>query len=413
MAIGDIRMLECKIGGMDLTDPNQASFKEINIVEDLTSTYGPACEIRGVDQTDSRVKNNINGAYNQDVSLRFTDDLNRVVGFKLKQFEGADLTDHAEDKEGSGKNAQFTVKCVSPELLNAQGNYMEQSWEDKTTNIAKNILEKGYKTDKKINVEETKEKMRWICSNEHPYEALDRINENHVSAKNKSSCYFTYQKQKNGTSEYHIETVEEMFKREPVADIIYSTTLDSSASSEKEKLNSALWVKVDSNFYSASRHLTKPSSQTFNLANHKASVVEHKPETFTLPGKDVYKGQTSYHQFVPQKKIYSKTNQPAQPITTGEATKSRAEFLSKLAQNCAECEIIGNPDITLGSMVNLKIPKRTDGASGFGAGESQFADKCLVIGIRHRIREHGESPRYTMVLKLAKASFAKSSGGTA
>ena len=64
-------------------------------------------------------------------------------------------------------------------------------------------------------------------------------------------------------------------------------------------------------------------------------------------------------------------------------------------------------------MVNLKIPKRTDGASGFGAGESQFADKCLVIGIRHRIREHGESPRYTMVLKLAKASFAKSSGGTA
>ena len=32
MAIGDIKMLELKIGGMDLTDPNQASYKEIDIV---------------------------------------------------------------------------------------------------------------------------------------------------------------------------------------------------------------------------------------------------------------------------------------------------------------------------------------------------------------------------------------------
>lgn len=413
MAIGDIRMLECKIGDLDLNDPNQASFKEINIVEDITSTYGPACEIRVVDQTDARVTKNINGAYNQDVKVRFSDELGRTVGFNLKQFEGADLTDHAEDKEGSGKNAQFTVKCVSPELLNAQGNYIERSWEDKTTNIAKKILEEGYKTDKNIYVEETNEKLRWISSNKHPYDALDEINEKHVSTKNKSSCFFTYQKQKDGKSEYRIETVEEMFKRAPVAEIIYSTTLDSSASSEKEKLNSALWVKVDSNFYSGSRHLTKPSSQTFNLANHKASDVKYKPEKFTLPGKEIYEGQTSNHESVPQREIYSKTNQPAQPITTAEATKNRADFLSKLAQNCAECEIAGNPDITLGSMISLKIPKRVDGASGFGSGESQFADKCLVVGIRHRIRENGESPRYTMVLKLVKASFAQSSGGTA
>jgi hypothetical protein len=50
---------------------------------------------------------------------------------------------------------------------------------------------------------------------------------------------------------------------------------------------------------------------------------------------------------------------------------------------------------------------------GFGGGESQFADKVLVVGIRHRIRPQGQSPRYTMVLKVVKASFSKSSGGTA
>ena len=413
MAIGDIKMLELKIGGMDLTDPNQASFKEIDIVEDFTSKYGPAAQIRGVDQTDSRVRNNINGAYNQDVVIRFSDDSGKIVGFKLKQFEGADLTDHAMDKEGSGKNAQFSLKCVSPELLNAQGNYVEKSWEDKTTKIAEDVLKNGFKTDKKIVVEETKEIKRVIASNEHPSKFLDKLNETHVSAKNKSSCFFTYQRQKSGTSEYRIETVEEMFKQAPVADLIYSTTLDSSASSEKEKVNSIIWVNVDNNFHSGPRHLTKPSQDTFNLTNHKAVSKAHKPTKYTLPGNEIYTGQASNANNVPQRSIYSKVNEPAQPITTAEAAQNRSEFLSKLAQNSAECEIIGNPDITLGSMVNLKIPKRVDGASGFGAGESQFADKCLVVSIRHRIREHGQSPRYTMVLKLVKASWSKSSGGTA
>jgi hypothetical protein len=413
MAIGDIRIIDCKVGGMDLTGKSETFLDELNIIEDFTSTYGPACEMRIVDPIDARTNNNINGSYEQDVSIKFSDDTGKIVGFKFKQFEGADVSDHSGDKSGSGKNTQYTIRCVSPELLNAQGNYVEKSWRDKTTKIAEDVLKNNYKTDKKINIEETKETRTWIASNEPPNETLDKLNESHVSAKNKSSCFFTYQHQKNGTQEYNVKTVEELFKQSTVADIIYSTTLDSSASTDNEKRNSAIWCNVDSNFFAGSRHLTKPSQQTFNLTTHKAVSDEPKTEKFTLPGKEVYNGQTSNHKVVPQKAIYSKVNEPSQPITPAEAAKKRAEFLSHLAQNSAECEIIGNPDITLGSMVNLKIPKRVDGASGFGAGESQFADKCLVVGIRHRIRPEGQSPRYTMVLKLVKASFSKSSGGTA
>jgi hypothetical protein len=413
MAIGDVRMVECKIGNLDLTGKSQTYFDEINIVEDITSSYGPAGEIRVVDGVDARSNNNINGSYQQDVSIKFTDDLGKLVAFKLKQFEGTDVTDHSGDNSGSGKNTQYSIRCVSPELLNAQGNYMEKSWKDKTSKIAENVLKEGYKTDKKINVEETNEVRNWIASSELPSETLDKLNESHVSSQNKSSCFFTYQHQKQGTQEYNIKTVEELFKQSTIADITYSTTLDSTASTEEEKRNSAIWCNVDSNFFAGSRHLTKPSQQTFNLTTHKAVSDDPKTEKFTLPGKEVYKGQTTNHKVVPQRGIYSKVNEPSQPISPAEAATKRSEFLSHLAQNSAECEIIGNPDIHLGSMVNLKIPKRMDGASGFGGGESQFADKCLVVGIRHRIRPEGQSPRYTMVLKLVKASFSKTSGGTA
>jgi hypothetical protein len=413
MAIGDVRMIECKVGDLDLSGKSQTYFDEINIIEDITSSYGPACEIRCVDPIDARSTSNINGSYQQDVSIKFSDDSGKIVGFKFKQFEGADVTDHAGDKSGSGKNTQYTIRCVSPELLNAQGNYVEKSWNDKTSKIAEDILKNNYKTDKNINVEETEEKRTWIASSELPSETLDKLNESHVSSKNKSSCFFTYQHQKQGNQEYNIKTVEELFNQQPVGDIVYSTTLDSSASSEQERRNSAIWCNVDSNFFAGSRHLTKPSQQTFNLTTHKAVSDDPKTEKFTLPGKEVYNGQTTNHKIVPQRGIYSKVNEPSQRIRPAEAATKRAEFLSHLAQNSAECEVIGNPDYYVGAMVNLKIPKRVDGASGFGGGESQFADKCLIVGIRHRIRPEGQSPRYTMVLKLVKASFSKSSGGTA
>ena len=413
MSIGDIKMLECRIGQLDLLNSSETFFNEINIYEDIMSTYGPACDIRVVDPSDARSRYNINGSFDQDVSVRFSDEQGKTVGFKFKQFEGSDVSDHASDKQGSGKNTQYTIKCVSPELLNSQGNYVEKSWKDKTTKIAEDVLKNNYKTDKKINKEETKETRTWIASNEPPNEVLNKLNESHVSSTNKSSCFLTFQRQKNSNQEYHIETVEKLFKQPTSADLVYSTTLDSSASSDQDKRNSILSLNVESNFFSGSRHLTKPSETTFNLTTHKAVSKTPKTEKYTVPGKEVYNGQTKNHKLVPQRTIYSKVNEPEQPISPAEAAAKRSEFLSHLAQNCAECEIVGNPDITLGSMVNLKIPKRADGSVGFGGGESQFADKVLVVGIRHRIRPQGQSPRYTMVLKVVKASFSKSSGGTA
>ena len=125
-----------------------------------------------------------------------------------------------------------------------------------------------------------------------------------------------------------------------------------------------------------------------------------------MPGKEIYKGQTNNHTVVPQKKIYSKVNQQNQRITTGDAKRKRAEFLSHLAQNSAELEIPGNPKITLGSIITLQLPKKVDANLG-GGNELQFNDKVLVVGIRHRIKPPGQTPRYTQILKVVKASFVQ------
>jgi hypothetical protein len=410
MAIGDIRMIECKVGDMDLNDPSVASFDRIDIVESL-NTYGPSCNIKVVDGSNARSRFNINGSYDQNVSIKFTNDDGKIVGFKFKQFEGAGVSDYSQEKKGSAHNTQYDIKCVSAELLNAQGNYVEKSWEDKPTNICKQILQENYKTKLPVTTEEESEKkVRWISGKSLPLDELEKLTNEQVASKSKSSTFCIFQEQKNGNSEYKITTFEKRFKQSPVATIKLSTVLDSAT--EEDKKNSCLWFNVGSNFLSPIRHATVSSEESFNLATHKTASVPPKKNKFDLPDKEIYSEKTKHHKVVPQRTVYSKLNQP-EPIRSAEAKANRAEFLATLGQNYAECEVIGNPDITMGSMVNFMIPERADGVTGFGKGESQFSGKCMVVGIRHVIRPMGQSPRYTQVLKLVKASFKESSGGAA
>lgn len=414
MAAGDIRFSELKIGGIDLNNPNQAYPDEINIYEDILNSYGPALEIRAVDPTDALGKNNINGSYNQDISIAFSDEMGGTVRFKFKQLENSNLTDEAQFKQGSLHAKSYTIKGVSQELLNAQGNYVQKSWEDKTTNIVRDILKDNYKTDKPIEIgEPTRENRRWIAGCDHPLTQLQKLNEEHVASQSQSSCYAVFQRQEKRTQKYKITTYEKLFQQSSVATLKQSTVLDTSASSEDDKRNSIMWINVGESFYSGSRHLTKSSEQTINLTTHKVTQVDPKETKFKVLGQEVYRGSAQNQSLVPQRKIYSKLNEPnEQRITPAEAKRKRAEFLSHLAQNSAELEIPGNPNITLGSVITLQLPKKVDAGLG-GGNEMQFNDKVLVVGIRHRIKSAGKTPRYTQVLRVVKAAFAQGGGGSA
>lgn len=409
MPAGDIKINQLNIGGISLTNPNQAFPHEINVYEDILNSYGPACEIRVTDPTDSIGQKNLNGSYNQDITINFATESGGNVNFKFKQLENSMLNDEAQYKQGSLRSKSYTIKGISEEFLNAQGNYVQKSYEDKTTNIVKDILTNNYKTKKSVEIDEdSKEKRRWVASNEHPLKQIQKLNDEHVASQSQSSAYVVFQQQQNGNQKYKISTYEKLFQQGSVATLRESTTLDSSASSEADRRNSILWMNVGENFFSGSRHLTKSSEQTVNLTTHKVVQTQPKQTNFVTPGQPVYRGQSPNSESVPQSKIYSKVNEPSeQKISPAEAKRKRAEFLSLLAQNSAELEIIGNPNITLGSMITLDLSNRS---AADVSKEKQFGDKVLVVGIRHRIKPAGQTPRYTQVLKVVKAAYVQGGG---
>ena len=43
--------------------------------------------------------------------------------------------------------------------------------------------------------------------------------------------------------------------------------------------------------------------------------------------------------------------------------------------------------------------------------EKQMNGKALVVSIRHKVKPLGQSPRYTMILRIVKASYKEQGGG--
>lgn len=402
---GDIKISSLKIGDMDLLENKEVSFAGFNIFEDILSPTGPCAEIRVVDYKDALGKNKLNGAYDKDVEIKIKGEKGGEKTLKLKMYENRDLNDQSLNNKGSGHHKQYDIRCVSPELLNAQGNYIQKSFNGKTSEVVKHIVEKGFKSKKKVSIKsETKGKRRIIINNKHPLEALHNLHNEHVSEKDESSCYVLYQSK----DEYIFTTFEERFKSESKGKFTQSTTWDTNNSSG-DKNKSILWFKPSRSFLTSTRSLSKPAEYTFNLTTHKNSAVnpENKDNFKTADNSKVYDGQFQQAKEVPIKYVHDKANNKDKHETSTAKTK-RAAFLSHLAQNSAELEIPFN-GIHVGDMIELEIPLKATDDSG---GEKQFNGKCLVVSVRTKYAYGGQPPNCTQILRVVKASY-KEGGGQA
>lgn len=413
MPVGDISIKSLKVGDIDLTSKQDTSFVGFNIYEDILNPYGPLCEIRVLDPSDALGKKNLNGAYDKDIEIELGSGTNfgGSKKFKFKMYQNKNLNDQSMNNYGSGHSKQYDVRGVCPELINAQGNYMQKSYNEQTHKVVEDVVKKGFKSKLQVDVRSKSDvQRRVILNNKHPLDCIKDLNSLHVSNEDKSSCFVLFQETKQD-QKYVFATFEKLFKEKSVATLKQSTTLDATKSSEKEKLNSIIWFKPSNSFFTPSRPLSKSRQKTFNFTTHKAGAPEEDEETqFKLPDQPVYKGNSKSSKEVPIPHTYDKANDK-QKHTTADAKTNRAAFLSHLAQNSAELETYFNPDIHLGSMITLEIPnKSNDGGSG---GEKQFNGKCLVVAIRTKIKPAGQSPRATMILRVVKASYKEGGNGEA
>lgn len=408
MAIGDIDIQSFTIGSMNILDPATVALVGFNIYEDILNPYGPMGEARLYDYNDTLGKNSVNGK--EDVTIKFGIPTGKqTLTYNFKLFQNKNLSDQSTEEKGSMHSKRYDYHFISPEMLNAQGNYVGHSFNTLTSDMVKQILENNFKTTHSIQVDSpTVGQRRLVFHNEHPLRVIQKLNLEHVSSKNKSSCYTVYKTQSSGNQVYKITEFEELFKQSPVVTLNQTAGLAVS-SSDQDKQNSIMWFNGGDSFQTSTRAFSKSNPIIYNPS---IGEIHNRPPAapikYYVAGQPVYATPRKEDTAVPTVQNGDSVNNKIK-TGTADAKANRLDFLSHLSQNSMELEVPGNPLITLGSMVNLNIPKKANQDNG--SGETQLNGPALVVSIRHKVKPLGQVPRYTMILRVVKAGFNQGGGG--
>jgi hypothetical protein len=412
VGLGSIRISQMSVGGVDLTRSEHYAYA-FNIYEDILDYYGPKAEIKIHDYSDALGRSNLNGSYDQDVTVSFQEHYTGGrVNMNFKMYQNANMNDRS-GVEGSGKMKEYDIRCVMPELLNAQGNQVNKSFVDFTTNISRDILTDNFLTDKNIDIQEqSSNKQRFNFNNKHPLEVLKTLNDHHIGSESRSSAFVTYQNHRAGNSRYVISTFEKLFQQSPVTTLVRSSTTSFASATLQDMIASIRTFNISSAFFTRDRSDYSTTSRSYNVSTGVLHDQNNSRNTqFRTLGSPAFSNSPSYvNDNRPyQTTLYDAVNDP-ETMTLAQARANRRQFLSYLSENYGSFEIHGNPNISLGDVVNLVIPNQS--AQG-GSQERLFSGPALVVSIKHKIAPIDSQPRYTMVLGLVKAGFNQYGGGAA
>ncbi len=399
--IGDLVFQSVKIGGLDLLN-GEASFHGIDIYEDINDPFGsPLIEINVVDPSDALNKYKLTGDFeNNKIEVKYKyEPTGEVVGFNSVMHSNKNLQDGAGNQnKGSLHSKQYQIRGVQPELLNVNRNPVQKNFSGPTTKHVETIFKDYAKSQKQVETRDETEKRDKTYSNEHPINVTQDLLKNHTSKKYKSSAYTVFQEWKGGNSKIVQTTYEQLFEQSPVVTLRERTDLNLKGTTETDQQNSIMWAEYDPS-WTEPRAMSRAKKNSYNPATNVVVDENHKGDTRSK--KPAYGSEYKDGSYLVSSVEDTVNN--SEKHTNADARRQRAQYMSHLMQGTAKIEIPYNPKITLGSIVQLDIPKKTD--NNQLGGEGQFNKNALVVAIHHKIKPAGQRPGSTMILELAKAGM--------
>lgn len=403
MQPGSVILDNVSVGGLNLIGEDIYP-DTIRIYEDILDPLGAKASIFVTDMNDSIGRSGFVGSDDDEINISFTE-VNRNISssFNLRTFEGANLTDSSEEETssgGSGNIKTYEIRCVSPEYNKNLDSRVERSFNDYTTNIVRDILRDVIETENTIEIQEQSTNRRRFVFSDTPLNVLKDLNDEHVGNQSKSSAFLTFQQQKRSNTKYLITTFERLFKQGPVQNLYRDASINFGNASSEVIMNSIMRMNVDTSFFPNNRFLTSTVDKSYNPST---GVVHDSSEplvrNFTTPSRMKREQRNTRGPIL--RTSYDALNDP-NPLTTSEARALRAQFVAQISENYAEFMIHGNPNISVGDMVNLNIPNISISS---GSRERIFSGNALVVSITHTITQFGDSPRYTMSLGCVRAGI--------
>jgi hypothetical protein len=304
------------------------------------------------------------------------------------------------------------LKVVSEEALHSKTNYVQKSFNMPISEMVKDIHKNFMKSEKPLDVEETKGKQKVIIGHENPLKAINTVRLRGISSENKSSAFVFFETRAGGKQTYKFSTIEKLFDGEVVKDFQQSDAINSSIMNKTD--NNIIAYEVPKQFSATERisigGKTRISSFDIRTQTYKSKDLDTDATKYKTGGTGSYDSsefKSKYQQpKIPQQAMIP-IDTSKRPVTNiPEQTPDQQAFLAALMQNAMKIRVYGDAALKAGDVVNAAIPNKVSTTNN-GETDPLLSGKFLISRIHHEIGSAGVRPRYCCILELLKGNLEK------
>lgn len=409
--------VEIQIG--DLSNDFLSQFVySIQIIENIFSSY---IEANIVLIDGASLKERINFKGDEKVVIKFNSVLNQPTTYNLNiaRIEQTVITNTARSKS-------FTIKAVSSELIWDSMINVSRSYKGSTKDMIQDLLKNFLKSNKKIEVENTKDLECIIIPYLSPFQAIDMIRKRSVSEdspKNNYSSAFLFFENQDG---FTFKSMEYLFKEAQNKNTLTYTQKMDLVSDIKNSFGAVSDLNQAFTFYGYNisrdfdlpEQLSRGALQTtiiqYDITKKKFSSrkFQFNKETFPLMNKEnseniisdsvIQKFNNTENKafYIPYMSYRETSN--LKPNHLFDIFPEKMCYASIISQFRTLVSIPGNNKLKAGDLINLEVPTYDED----GIKNTVTSGKYLVATINHNIVV-GIEPKYTCDLELYRNDKGK------
>lgn len=374
-------------------------------------TYG---DVLVFDSNDTLGQKNFSGKEKVEIKINNPGGGGQGATFKLAMLQNHDLK-----HTGALKAKTYQFRLISPEYLNAQGKVVNKSYKDQTSNIVKDVVENYWKSDKQINIKkQTKGEQKYHAHSRHPHDVINDLKDRHVSQnyEKDGSCFSLFEKRgSGGDQEIHFTTFEDMMNTKSKSSVEYtqSVLVGNETTKTGSDYSNILNLHIPSSFYTPYRRSAPTARSSYNLASGRQQKEEEQYKDPQLPisqtpiSKSETQQTSGNKESLPQRTTYIDPSNEKNQTYIAQTKAPKAAWLARLTNDCGNMEVYFNPDLTVGEVIKIKIPNKSDK----GGEEKQISQSVLITRLRTVYRPPGQKPGSTMIVEFIKAGFDEGVSG--
>lgn len=312
---------------------------------------------------------------------------------------------------GTLNSKMYLVKLVSKEALNAKTNFVQKSFNTQISNMVQTIHKDFLKSDKEIEVEETKGTQKIVFPHYNPYKAIDMIRRRSVSNENTSSAFVYFETRSPEEQKFRFTTIEGLFDQDPVRSFKQQDTVGHSIYNEAVDNILALEIPHQFNIIDRIKVGGKRIVKSFDSRTHEYNTEnrEVKDTDQKTGGKGSYISSKEKAEYYDAPKInptsFIAKDWSQRPVThIPEKTIEQQQYISTLMQNAVKMRVHGDFALVPGAIIEAKIPNKKTTTENKDE-DPLISGKFLISRIHHQINEFGMNPRYTCVIECLKGNM--------